>query len=168
MKKIDISKLTLKYTVRRLTESDIGLIYGLCLGNQQYYEYCTKQPSTELIKSDMTVTPPGKSISDKYYVGFFDGEMLVAVLDLIGGYPEDDIAFIGFFMLAKELQGQGNGSLMVTEICDYLKNIGFTKVRLGIDKDNPQSNHFWKKNGFAVLKEVVKDDGILLSAEKTL
>ncbi|MCH5191803.1 MAG: GNAT family N-acetyltransferase [Oscillospiraceae bacterium] len=151
-----------------MTESDIGLIYDLCLGNGQYYEYCAKQPSTELIKDDLTVTPPGKSTSDKYYVGFFDREKLIAVLDLIDGYPEDGIAFIGFFMLAKERQGQGLGSLMVTEICDYLKSVGFTKVRLGIDKDNPQSNHFWKKNGFAVLKEVVKDDGVLLLAEKTL
>lgn len=166
--KIDINKLTLKYKVRRMTESDIGLIYGLCLDNQQYYEYCSKEPSTELIKDDLNITPPGKSMSDKYYVGFFDGEKLIAVLDLIDGYPEDDIAFIGFFMLAKELQGQGLGSLMVTEICDYLKSIGFKKVRLGIDKDNPQSNHFWKKNGFTVLKEAVKDDGILLLAEKTI
>ena len=168
MKKIDISKLTLKYKVRRLTESDIWLIYNLCLGNQQYYEYCSKEPSIDIIKDDMTITPPGKCVSDKYYVGFFDGERLIAALDLIDGYPEDDIAFIGFFMLAKELQGQGLGSLISEEICDYLKSIGFKKVRLGIDKDNPQSNHFWKKNGFAVLKEVVKEDGTLLLAEKTL
>lgn len=168
MRKIDISKLTLKYKVKRLTDSDIGLIYDLCLSNQQYYEYCAKQPSTELIKSDITMTPPGKSLSDKYYVGFFDNEKLIAVLDLIDGYPEDDIAYIGFFMIAKKLQGQGVGSLMVTEICDCLKSIGFTKVRLGIDKDNPQSNHFWKKNGFVVLKEVVKDDGIFLLAQRDI
>lgn len=168
MNKIDINKLILKYKVRKMTESDIELIYDLCLNNQQYYEYCSKEPSTEIIKDDLTVTPPGKSMSDKYYVGFFDNEKLIAVLDLIDGYPDEDIAFIGFFMLAKELQGQGIGSFMVAEICDYLKSIGFKKVRLGIDTDNPQSNHFWKKNGFIVLKEVVKDDGVLLLTERTL
>ena len=41
-------------------------------------------------------------------------------------------------------------------------------VRLGIDKGNPQSNHFWNKNGFLVIKEVDQDGGTILVAEKTL
>lgn len=29
----------------------------------------------------------------------------------------------------------------------------FKKVRLGVDKGNPQSYSFWKKNGFYVISE---------------
>lgn len=170
MKIIDITKLTLKYSVRRLTEADAEIIYDLCIGNTQFYKYSWNiTPLTiELIKEDLKATPPGKSLSDKYYVGFFDGEKLVAILDLIDGYPEDDVAFIGFFMLAKEYQGKGLGSALVTELFGYLKSIGFKRVRLGIDKENPQSNHFWKKNGFSVLREMAKEDNILLLAERNL
>ena len=170
MKNIDITKLISKYFVRRLTEADAEIIYDLCVLNTQFYKYSWNiTPLTiELIKEDLKATPPGKSLSDKYYVGFFDGEKLIAVLDLIDGYPDDDVAYIGFFMLAKEYQGSGIGSALITELCDYLKSIDFKKIRLGIDKLNPQSNHFWKKNGFTVLKEVAKEDNILLLAERVL
>ena len=40
--------------------------------------------------------------------------------------------------------------------------------RLGIDKDNPQSNRFWKKNGFEVIREVKQENGTVLVAEKNL
>lgn len=168
MEKINISRLSSKYRVRKLSKADIELIYNLCLKNQQYYEYCEKQPSVEQIQQDLKISPPNKSLSDKYYVGFFDGEKLVAVMDLVDGYPEETVAFIGFFMMATEYQGQGFGSLIIEESCRYLKTIHFNRVRLGIDKSNPQSNHFWKKNGFYVLKEIAQEEGTILLAERTL
>ena len=53
----------------------------------------------ESIREDMKVLPPGKSGEDKFYVGFFDGSMLTAVMDLILKYPNDETAFIGLFMV---------------------------------------------------------------------
>ena len=41
-------------------------------------------------------------------------------------------------------------------------------IQLGIDQGNPQSRAFWKKNGFQVLKEVKRDGGIILLAQRTL
>ena len=41
-------------------------------------------------------------------------------------------------------------------------------VRLGIDKENLQSNHFWRKNGFAVLRKAAQERGIVLLAERRL
>lgn len=42
----------------------------------------------ESILDDMEALPPGKSREDKYYVGFFGGGSLAAIVDLILGYPE--------------------------------------------------------------------------------
>lgn len=53
-----------------------------------------------------------------------------------------DTAFIGFFMMNKSLQGRGVGTALVSEVLAYLTALGFAAVRLGIDKENPQSNHF--------------------------
>jgi len=50
----------------------------------------------------------------------------------------------------------------------YLSEQGFKKCQLGIDKDNPQSNHFWRKNGFEVIREVEIEEGLILVAEKQL
>ena len=71
-----------------------------------------------------------------------------AVMDLIDGYPDEESTFLGFFMMKKELQGTGNGSRIISGVMAYLKELGFVRCQLGIDKDNPQSNHFWRKNGF--------------------
>lgn len=168
MNRLNITKFSSKYLVRKLTEEDIPFIYSMCLGNQQYYQYCTKQPTIDLIKSDLKITPPGIDISKKYYVGFFEEETLVAVMDLIDGYPDDKIAFIGFFMMNMDFQGNGLGSSIIHEVLKYLKNNGFISIRLGIDKNNPQSTHFWKKNGFKIIREVPQDKDIILLAERNL
>ena len=54
------------------------------------------------------------------------------------------------------------------DVCAYLKQTGKTAIRLGIAKDNPQANHFWKKNGFIVIKEVEREGWTVLVAEKKL
>ena len=168
MREIDIKKLSRSYNVRKLNLDDVEMIYTFCKSNTQYYKYCGKGLSTELIESDLKITPPGISIEQKYYIGFFEQGKLIAIMDLIDGYPDCDFAYIGFFMMNSELQGIGNGSKIISEVLNYLKNIGFKKCQLGIDKANPQSNHFWRKNGFEVIREVVTEEGVILVAEKQL
>ena len=102
---------------------------------------------------DMTALPPGKCAADKHYLGFFDRETLVAVLDLIERYPQDDTAYIGFFMTKKERQGYGLGTALIGELLDELRREKFCKVRLAVDRGNPQSKAFWEKNGFALMGE---------------
>ena len=168
MKHIDLKQLSSDYHVRKLTTDDVDMIHTFCAGNTQYYEYCGKECSVELIENDLVALPPGISIEQKYYVGFFEGSKLVAIMDLIDGYPNAQTAYIGFFMMNHELQGQGIGTKIISEVFHYLHQLGFTHCRLGIDRDNPQSNHFWKKNGFQVIREVILEEDVVLVAEKQL
>ncbi len=164
----DISKLSSCFDVRKLDASDADSILELCRGNEQYYLYAEAKPTREQVLNDLQITPPGIGLSDKYFVGFYQNENLIAVMDLIDGYPEPDIAFIGFFMMSKALQGQGTGTAMIQETAEYLKAAGKKAVRLAIDKGNPQSTHFWKKNGFAVIREVDRNGWTVLVAEREL
>ena len=167
---LSISELSARYTVRRLTEADIPAILNVMEGNPLFYRYCGAgaAPSAALIRQDMTALPPGKTMPDKYYLGFFQGDRLAAVMDLIDGYPTPDIAFIGFFMTNSALQGQGEGTRIISELSTALRRSGFSAIQLGIDKGNPQSTHFWKKNGFAVLREIPQNGGIILLAQRPL
>lgn len=166
--KLEIENLSNRYSVLRMTEADAERILALCRTNPQYYEFCGRQTSLEEVKSDLRVTPPGKTREDKYYVGFEDGGALAAVMDLIAGYPDEQTAFIGFFMLDSARQGRGAGSALIGEVCGYLRTAGFEKVRLGIDKNNPQARHFWMKNCFRVIREVQRDADTILLAERVL
>ena len=164
----DISKLSERYTVRRMNDADAEDILRFCRENTLYYQYCGADPSKESILNDLHITPPGIDITDKYYSGFFLEDELVAVMDLIDGYPEPDMAFIGFFMVNAALQGKQIGTAIIREMCAYLKNTGKTAVRLAYAEDNPQAGHFWKKNGFLPLDKVSMGEWTAIAAEKKL
>lgn len=165
---LDYTKLSSKYLVRRMSERDAERILALCSGNSLFYQYAKAVPTLEQVLEDLRITPPGIDAKDKYYLGFFDGETLIAVMDLTDGYPNHETAFIGFFMVDAAFQGWGTGSFIISETADYLRRIGKTAIRLGIDAGNPQSNAFWRKNGFITIAEVDKGDNTILLAEKTL
>ena len=165
---LDVSFLSRRFSVRALRDTDVDAIFTLCRANTQFYEYCQAKPTREQILQDLHIAPPGFDASDKYYVGFFQQDDLIAVMDLLDGSPEPQITFIGFFMINRELQGQGLGSEIIGEAAAYLRSAGKTAIRLGIDKENPQSTHFWKKNGFQVIREVDCGEWTVLVAEKPL
>ena len=165
---IDISKLSKRYSVRLLEESDIEMLVEICKQNTVFYEYTEARPAKENILDDMKATPPGIDMQDKYYFGFFNGRELVAIMDLIDGYPKPETAYIGFFMMNRTYQGKKIGTAIIDEVIDYLKNTGKTSVRLAIDKGNPQSTHFWKKNGFEMISEADVNGWTKLVAERKL
>ena len=140
--------LSSRYGARRLCDSDVGAVYRLSAGNPIFYKYCPPCVTLESIREDMKVLPPGKSGEDKFYVGFFDGSMLTAVMDLILKYPNDETAFIGLFMVDSASQGKGTGTAIIEECLCFLKRQGLRRARLGFAKGNCQSEAFWTKNGF--------------------
>ena len=157
-------KLSKHYEVRKLGINDIDMIYEMCRENTIFYQYHPPFVTRESIREDMSALPPGKDYQDKYYVGFFENEQLAAIMDLILKYPNDETALIGLFMTNVQFQRKGVGSAIINELLICLKEIGYKKIRIGVDKGNPQSNSFWAKNGFVPIGE--KNDYIVM--ERTI
>lgn len=158
-----------RFAVKRLNETDVDTILHLCKGNPLFYEYHPPFATRESILEDMAALPPQKTHCDKYYVGFYEADLLVAVLDLILNYPREKTAYIGFFMVDASCQGQGIGSHIVQGIADCLKKKEFLKIRLAIDEGNPQSEAFWTKNGFEKTGERYPGDAsVYLPMEREL
>lgn len=150
---MDISLLSKKLKVRKLDLNDVAIVYDMSCENEIFYKYHPLFVTKESIREDMKALPPNKSYEDKYYIGFFENDSLVAIMDLILGYPTEETAFIGLFMTNVQYQKKGVGSNIVADVCDYLKQLSYKKVRIGVDKENPQSNAFWLKNGFHIISE---------------
>ncbi len=146
---MDVTKLSTKYKVCRLTEKDIDCVLELCMGNPLFYQYCPPAPTKESIAKDMAALPPRTKIKDKYYLGIYDEDKLIAVLDLILNYPNENTAFIGFFMVSSERQKKGMGTTLIKDMIACLQMNGYEFIRLGYVKGNPQAKAFWLKNGFA-------------------
>jgi len=143
-----VENLSKRYKVRMLDDSDVAAVYALCKENPLYYQYCPPFVTEDSIRADMAALPPRKTPEDKFYLGFYEDEKLIAVMDLILAFPNDETAFIGLFMVHGAQQGKGIGSRIVSQALDYLHELGFQACRLGYVKTNQQSRAFWEKNGF--------------------
>lgn len=164
-----IEQLSKKYSVRKLTDTDVAAVYALCKENPLYYQYCPPFVTEESIRADMQALPPRKTMEDKYYLGFYEGGRLIAIMDLILGFPKEETAFVGFFMMNKEVQGRGLGTALMEEVYVCLKQCGFKFVRLGFAKGNPQSEHFWVKNRFERTGVEAQNEGyVVVVMEKKL
>lgn len=161
--------LSSRYRIRDLLPADADMIYEVLKNNTIFYKYHPPMVTIESILEDMEALPPDKGYEDKHYIGFFQEDTLVAIMDLIEHYPQYGTALLGFFAMNSNLQGHGIGTAIISDSITYLAQLGFEKVRLGIDKGNPQSNAFWLKNGFIFTGEEYESDGsIILVMERTL
>ena len=148
-----ISQCSNHYQVRELVDADLKQVLAFYQTNPLYFEHFPPLPSLESLANDLVECPPGKESSDKYFLGFWDKERIVAMLDLIDGHPTAEIAYIGLFMVDSRLAGQGLGSKIIAELLSQLAT-HFKKMRLGYVESNPQSSHFWSKVGFCPTGEV--------------
>lgn len=155
----DIQALGTAYDVRRIAEADISDVYGLCKTNMKYYEYMGTVPTRESLTEIISRLPDGADENGKYFIGFYEGDKLIAVMDLITGYPESDDAFIGWFMVDGEMQGQGIGSQIFADVRAALKGQGYDYMSLGCAKENTEAIAFWQAQGFAATGDVSEEDG---------
>lgn len=93
--------------------------------------------------------PPGCSRDDKRVIGFYDQQSnLIAVVDIVDGYPDQTTAIIGFMLIDPDYRGIGLGK----QIEKYLEKMsisrGMRKLRLVIIEENKVSINFWTSLGF--------------------
>ncbi|MEG1686785.1 MAG: GNAT family N-acetyltransferase [Angelakisella sp.] len=145
---ITVSNLSKKYSVAPITEEKMSAVYELCQGNPTYYRYMKIDVTPEGVAGIAKALPPNKSYEDKFFLGFYQQERLVAIMDLILDFPVPQTAFIGLFMMNKACQGQGIGSEIMGDVLASLAEQGFTTARLGYIKGNAEAQGFWCKNSF--------------------
>ena len=148
---IELEKISNIFKVKKLNENDINSIYDLCYKNVYYYQVCPPLVTKNSIKNDMYALPPNKQLNDKYYIGFYKEEKLIAIMDIIADYPEKDACYIGLFMVDIEKQNRGIGSKIINELFYYLYNNGFQSIELGYVEQNMQAKRFWLKHGFEII-----------------
>ena len=101
--------------IRFVSKADVPALLDLAAGHPLYYQHLREEPTAEGFLEDLTNLPPRTTPEDKYYAGYFRDGRLIGALDLITGFPAPETAFVGFFMLHKDVQGAGLGSALIVD-----------------------------------------------------
>ena len=154
---------------RKLTEADAADILNLYSENAEYFKHCPPSPSRKSVKEDLVALPPAKETTDKYFIGIFEGDFLVAVMDLIDRDPDNRTAFIGLLMVSKNYQRKWLGSFIVKALSQSLRAEGYARIRLGYVKTNLSARNFWLRQGFRPTgAEYDRERYTVIEAEKIL
>lgn len=157
---LDVRTLSTEYRVRDITPADISPVYRLAKTNGRYYRYLGRIPTRESLTDIISEMPEGTSPGNKHFVGFYsEDDALVAVMDVITGYPEADDAFIGWLMVDGNMQNRGVGSGIFADVRAALKAAGYDRIGLAVVKANSEAASFWKAQGFTEQGETEDRNG---------
>lgn len=139
---------------RRLTNEDLPVLLTLCESNPAYYKLYGERPTLANLAQALRELPPGCHSDQKEFLGFFEEE-LVAVMDVIRGYPDERAAYVGLLMVDGAHHGRGVGTQVARAELRRLRAEGFSRVRLAYIQGNEPARRFWTKLGFEPTGEVV-------------
>ena len=143
------------YEIKKITEKEIDDVLALCKPNVEYYNATHAVADYDDVRKSMTMLPRNTQLNQRYFVGLYKDSKLVAILDIIDGYPRPKMAFIGLFMLDVEYQGKGIGKSIIKELLTLLNEENYQECRLGVVQGVKRSYAFWTSLGFQEMDLVI-------------
>lgn len=167
----ELIKAMPEYSICKISEEHIGDVMGLMKSNEYFYSVTQKHDvCREDCIADLTAVPPGIDLSKKTYVALYEKNRCIAVLDFIEGFPEENIGYLGLFMLDKEVQGKGVGKDIFSKLFEVSTKKGFEIIELACYETNKKGLSFWSKMGFCEVRKSKREtDGeiyTLISMQK--
>ena len=107
-----------------------------------------KQPTPSAAEELFAARPPGKSLADKFVLGFYGASGMFGCADVIRYYPTQQVAFIGLLLLVEAEQGKSYGVHALQHIKDMAKSWGCTGLRIAVIEHNTRALAFWRREGF--------------------
>jgi GNAT superfamily N-acetyltransferase len=106
-------------------------------------------------QSTYSALPPDKTYDDKFVFGIWRAGAMIGVIDLIRGYPREDIAYVGLLLLSEKHQGRGYGRAAYHLLEEQIRSWGTCRrVRLAVVRVNAEAIPFWLGLGFQATGEV--------------
>ena len=150
----DIAMLSSAFETRAINSENIPEVFALARSNRVYLRYLGERPTKANLTALIARLPEGAQPSSKHFVGFYDEDgYLVAVMDLVCGWPDERTAFIGWFMVAADMQRQGVGSQLFADVRAALEGQEYQSVRLQLPERDDEGIAFWQAQGFALTGE---------------
>ncbi|TCC19653.1 GNAT family N-acetyltransferase [Kribbella speibonae] len=143
--------------LRPITPADVDAVQDLIESDPGYTERITGYPPGEAdAQSLLMMRPDGLAEDAKVVLGAFAGRQLVAVVDLLRGFPNERTAFIGLLEVHSDHQGRGHGRTTYELVQRYVESTWpeIRTMRLAVVDTNAQvAAGFWQRQGFQATGE---------------
>lgn len=147
-------------TVRPLTHDDDDLIYRFQSAHPDYYEHFQDHPVTrrEAIQ-DLDDVPVNATADQKAYLGVFEDEQLVLIVDLIIDYPLPSLVWLGLWMPEKTLSAARCAELYQS-LVTTLRAADAVQLQLSVFMGDRNAPAFWADQGLTQVQTttVVRGD----------
>ncbi len=137
-------------TLRELSSGDEDVLQALLESDPDYTVRVTGYPpGPSDALSLLMMRPESVPESHKVVLGLFDGDELVAVVDLLRGYPEPSFVFVGLLLVHGSRQGRGVGAAAMAAVERYAGQWPEARrFRLAVVDTNAAVLGFWRRMGF--------------------
>jgi GNAT superfamily N-acetyltransferase len=144
------SLLPLGLAAKKLTRSDEAAITTFC---QQCIAFFTlvagEAPAADTAHQLLEARPRSVDVTRKHVIGFERGGALIAIVDLLEGYPDETNWYVGLLLLSPDERARGLGTAIWTAIETWIRGEGGSCARLIVQEQNPDAARFWRTVGFA-------------------
>ncbi len=138
---------------------DTATLLGLFEQAREYFLLVEgKLPTFEYALDDLSALPPGKQLQEKCYGSYWKDGALVGCMEIVRGYPEPDIAYLGLLLFGQTQQGRGYGVVAMSHVSALARSWGCTKLRLAVIDKNARGLRFWQRQGFVELYRKPKSE----------
>ncbi|GEO69014.1 hypothetical protein [Levilactobacillus acidifarinae] len=134
-------------TVRELTHADDDLIYQFQAQHPDYFGHFQDHPVTrQEAVQDVDDVPLNATHDQKTYLGVFENDQLVLIVDLIVDYPLPSLVWLGLWLPAKSLSDQRRGELYQS-LVQTLQAADAVQLQLSVFMGDRQAPAFWDAQG---------------------
>ncbi len=108
-------------------------------------------PSPSAVEELFSLFPPGKSEVDKFVLGIYDTSGIIGCVDIIRGYPNQHVAYIGLLIISELVQGKTYGAQTLKYIMTLAGDWSCEALRVTVQENNMRALAFWQREGFIEL-----------------
>jgi ribosomal protein S18 acetylase RimI-like enzyme len=113
-----------------------------------------ESPAAETTRHLLESRPPGVEPAQKHVIGLQRSGEIVAIVELLEGFPGEAQWYVGLLLLAPTERTRGLGTAVWNAIEAWIGAEGGRHIRLIVQQQNPAAARFWRSVGFTSNSEV--------------